>query len=153
MRVYLVQHGEAKPKEVDPSRPLTDKGREEVDRVAAFIAKAGVRVKKILHSGKLRAVQTAEILAEHLKPEEGVEGAEGLDPLADPSPWVERLRELGEDVLVVGHLPHLSKLTSLLLTGRDELEPFRFRMGGVVCLEKGEDGKWRLIWAVTPEIV
>ena len=26
MRIYLVQHAEAKPKEEDPERPLTEKG-------------------------------------------------------------------------------------------------------------------------------
>ena len=36
MNVYLVQHGEAKPKDVDPSRSLTERGREETERVAAI---------------------------------------------------------------------------------------------------------------------
>ncbi len=38
MRVYLVQHGKAKPAEEDPSRDLTGEGYEEVKRVADFLA-------------------------------------------------------------------------------------------------------------------
>lgn len=151
MKLYLVQHAEAKSEEEDPKRPLTDKGREEARRVAALLARAGVRVDRIVHSGKLRAQQTAEIFAEALKPPRDVERAEALEPLADPRVWVEKLAEVDEDVMIVGHLPHLSKLAGLLLTGSEGAEPVKFRKGGAVCLERGEGGKWSLLWAVWPE--
>ena len=63
MKLYLVQHGEAKSKDEDEKRPLTDQGRQGVERVAAFLKGAGVETKRVIHSGKLRAEQTAEILA------------------------------------------------------------------------------------------
>lgn len=151
MKLYLVQHGEAVPESQDPSRPLTERGRREASMVAAAAARAGVKVARILHSGKLRAAQTAEVFAEHLKPERGVGRAEGLDPLADPAPWADRLSREGEDLMIVGHLPHLSKLASLLLTGSEEQEPVKFRMAGLLCLER-EDGKWRVAWYLTPEL-
>lgn len=68
MFVYLGQHGEAEREEVDPARPLTEKGRNDVRKVALFTAGAHVRVERIFHSGKLRARQTAEILGGVLKP-------------------------------------------------------------------------------------
>ncbi|MEB2836918.1 MAG: histidine phosphatase family protein [Desulfurococcales archaeon] len=86
VRVCLVQHGQALSEDVDPRRPLSPEGRGEVERVASFLAFAGVRVLRILHSTKLRARETAEILARHLRPEGGVEEAGGLEPRADPSP-------------------------------------------------------------------
>ncbi len=52
MMLYLMQHGKAKPKEVDPERSLSDEGVEEVERVAAFLEKAGIKVAEIFHSGK-----------------------------------------------------------------------------------------------------
>ena len=58
MRLYLVQHGEAKSKAEDPSRPLTERGREDVARVAAFAAGAGLQVGQIRHCGKRRAGET-----------------------------------------------------------------------------------------------
>lgn len=71
MRFYLVQHAEAKREEEDPSRPLTDRGRKESIKVASYAARIGVRIEKIIHSGKLRALQTAEIMTEHLNPPGG----------------------------------------------------------------------------------
>ncbi|RLE52318.1 MAG: phosphohistidine phosphatase SixA [Candidatus Methanomethylicota archaeon] len=153
LKLYLVQHGEAKREEEDPSRPLTDRGWEEAKRVAGFLAKAGVRVDKVFHSGKLRALQTAQVFADALKPSKGVEQADALDPLADPRVWADRLRGFREDLMLVGHLPHLSKLASLLLAGREDLEVVKFRMAGVVCLERDEVGKWSLLWAIRPELL
>ena len=63
MKLYLVQHGEACAKDVDPDRPLTDAGKADVERLAAFLGQVGIRVDRVIHSGKLRAVQTAERLA------------------------------------------------------------------------------------------
>ena len=151
MKLYLVQHGEAKREEEDPARPLTDRGREEAEKIASHIAKTGVQVERIIHSGKLRAKQTAEIMAKHLKPPKGVDQADNLDPLADPKIWAERLKDISEDIMLVGHLPHLSKLASLLLTGNADLEPIKFRMAGIICLERDEKGKWSLLWALRPE--
>jgi len=65
-RLHLVRYGEAKSKEQDPERGLSEAGRTNVSRMANWVAAAGLRVDEICHSGKLRAQQTAEIFAEHL---------------------------------------------------------------------------------------
>ncbi len=153
MKLYLVQHGEAKSREEDPSRPLTDKGKSEVEKVAKYAARIGLKVNRIFHSGKLRALQTAEILAKYLKPTHGIEKADSLDPLANPKIWADRLKEIDENLMLVGHLPHLSKLASLLLTGNADIEPIKFRMGGIVCLERINRENWKLIWIITPELI
>ncbi len=151
MRLYLVQHGKAKSKEEDPERSLTDEGAAEVLKIGKFLKKAGVDVVRILHSGKRRAQQTAEIIGEQLGVE--VEETDGLEPLADISTWAERVTELGENIMLVGHLPHLSKLANYLLSGNPDLDALTFRFGGVVCLERDEKGKWRVLWMLRPEIV
>lgn len=153
MRLYLVQHGEAKREEEDPSRPLSGKGLKDVRKMADCASKRlGVKVARIFHSGKLRAKQTAEELARKLEPDGGVEEVDGLGPLADPKIWAEKLKGMDEDVMLVGHLPHLSKLSSLLLFGDETKEAIRFEMAGVVCLERDERGRWAVRWMVTPEI-
>ncbi|MES9849230.1 MAG: histidine phosphatase family protein, partial [Candidatus Thiodiazotropha sp.] len=68
MKLYLVQHGEACKKEVDPDRPLTDRGREDIDRLATFLKQAGIRPDRVVHSGKLRAMQTAGRLTDAIAP-------------------------------------------------------------------------------------
>ncbi|MET1159633.1 MAG: phosphohistidine phosphatase SixA [Thermoprotei archaeon] len=150
--VCLVQHGEALPEEVDPNRPLSERGRRETEKIARFLASIGFKPDKIIHSTKLRARQTAEILAQYLKPDKGAEEVEGLEPKADPRIWAEKLDNTGENTIVVGHLPHLSRLASLLLTGSEEKEIIRFRYSGIYCLEKTENN-WRIIWALTPDII
>ena len=152
MHVYLVQHGLAKSKDEDPERPLTAAGREEAERVARAAAAAGVEPARILHSGKTRAEQTAEIFAAHLKPAHGVEAAEGLDPGDEPRPIHERLVQDDDSLLLVGHLPHLSRLAGLLLADDPEREVVVFRNAGVACCERRQGG-FVLRWILTPELV
>lgn len=152
MKLYLVQHGIAKTKVEDPDRSLTDEGKEQTRKVARFIAPT-VAVSRILHSGKTRAWQTAQIFAEYLHQGKSVETAKGLDPLDDPQIQAARLEEEGGNLMLVGHLPHLSLLASLLLCGDPEREIIRFRNSGVVCLERDDGGEWSLQWLVIPEAI
>ena len=64
-----------------------------------------------------------------------------------------RLAETTEDIMLVGHLPHLSKLSSLLLTGNEDLEIIEFIMAGIVCLERDKSGRWTVRWMITPETI
>lgn len=153
MQVYLVQHGEAKSKEEDPGRPLSDRGRKDVSRVAGFVSdNMGLSAFSIRHSGKPRARQTAEILKDMLAPGAEVSEADGLAPLDDPGIWADRLRAGGGDVMLVGHLPHMAKLASLLLCGNTESGAVEFRMGGIACIGMEED-RWSLRWMVAPDML
>jgi len=151
MELYLVQHGEAKSEALDPARPLTDHGREEVERVARRAAALRLQVTEIRHSDKLRARQTAEILAEQLSPSAGVREMEGLAPGDDPGRARAEIESACEPLMLVGHLPHLSRLASLLLVGDPTKEIVRFRNAAIVSLVKAERG-WLLQWILTPEL-
>ena len=154
MNLYLVQHGEAVSKEEDPSRPLLEKGREDIRKVADFVAEhMKIQVASILHSGKARAQQTAQILAEHLNPLEGIMMTEGLEPLAEPSIWIERLAKTDEDSMLVGHLPHLCKLSAYLLCQDEEKKVIHFQRGGIVCLGREESGAWSIKWMIIPDFL
>jgi phosphohistidine phosphatase len=54
--------------------------------------------------------------------------------------------------MLVGHLPHLSRLASWLLIGDPGKEILRFRNGGIVCLARA-GGRWLLQWILAPELV
>ena len=151
MRLYLVQHGEARSEAEDPTRPLMEKGRTEVRRVAAAAQNLAVSPVKILHSGKLRAQQTAELFAEALHPSKGIEAASGLSPNDPVQPWAEWLSQQEEDLMLVGHLPHLDRLTSLMLCHNEQAGVIRFRYGAVVCLER-EGAHWAVQWILTPDM-
>jgi len=149
MRIYLVQHGLAMDEQQDPDRPLSGQGLEDVTRVAGFLSLfEKPKPSHIFHSGKKRAQQTAEMIAEawHIK---NVAEAEDLSPNANPEVWEAKLHAMHEDVLLVGHLPHLPKLASLLICGDLEVQPIRFRNGGVLCLEKDVSG-YKVLWQINP---
>jgi phosphohistidine phosphatase len=151
MRLFLVQHGEAKSEEDDPERPLTDRGAADVGDVARSGSVEGhVGVGRIFHSGKTRARQTAEIWGEVLGVP--VEEAAGLAPRDDPATWAGRLAGIDEDLMLVGHLPHLARLAGLLLAGDPDRSVVAFRQGGVVGLEEGTSG-WSVWFVLPPEAV
>ncbi len=150
VNLYLVQHGEAKPKEEDPERGLTDKGRRDVEGVAALLADIGAKPHRIYHSGKKRALETAGILSDRLTPEGGVSQADGLAPLDDPAVWARRLDNEQQDIMLVGHMPHVARLASLLLCGDPEKGLVSFTQGAVLSLKRVE-GRWTVEWMVTPD--
>jgi phosphohistidine phosphatase len=152
MDVYLMQHGEARPESEDPQRPLTDRGRQEVERVARHAGSLGLGIALVQHSGKLRARQTAEIVASHLAPPPRVEELPGLGPNDDPEAAARAIQDAAETRLLVGHLPHLAKLASWLLIGDPDRTIVAFRMGGLVGLRRGTEG-WRLRFALVPELL
>jgi phosphohistidine phosphatase len=152
MFLYLLQHADAKTQEEDPSRPLSEKGLQDIKRVSSYVSNLNIMVYKIFHSNKLRAKQTAEVLSENIKPAKGFSEVEGLAPLDNPNIWAERLKDLPDNVVLVGHLPHLGKLASLLICGNADKNVVGFKMGGIVCLKKDDVGKWSFEWMLTPEI-
>ncbi len=151
MRLYLIQHGEAKQETEDPKRSLTEKGVEEVKRVAKMARLLKIQASKIYHSGKLRADQTAKIFSEELNLPSS--SAEGLNPLDDVRPWAERILREKDDIMIVGHLPFLDKLTSLLLCGNENVRLVLFRYGAIVCLEQRDEKDWAIKWIITPEMI
>jgi phosphohistidine phosphatase len=153
MYLYLVQHGEARREDEDPNRGLTEKGTKDVHQVAQFLQNKRLPVYEVLHSNKTRAMQTARIFADHLKPAQGVSEADNLTPLDDPKLWAGRIAGMNEDIMLVGHLPYMAKLTGLLLCGDQEKTVVDFKMGGIVCLKRFDDGRWALEWMIVPEVL
>ena len=153
MKLYLMQHGRPVAKEDNPDRPLSDQGEKDVEKVADFLNKHGVRVEEAFHSGKTRARQTAEIMLSKLNPGLAVGQRDGLSPLDDVKDIANHIKVAKKDLLIVGHLPHLGKLASLLITGSESVPVVSFQQGGMVCLEKDAEGLWSVVWMLVPEIL
>jgi len=150
MLVYLVRHGEAVSEREDPSRPLSRKGETDIREMADLLTRYFTWMPGyIYHSSKSRAIQTASILREALPHVLAAEEAEGLLPMDDPGVWAQRLETMDLDTLLVGHLPHLTRLASLLLVRDSGIQILDFAPGAVVCLEK--TGGWRVKWMISPD--
>jgi phosphohistidine phosphatase len=154
MKLYLVRHGEAKSRGEDPKRPLTEHGRKDVTKVAAFARRAGVEVAQIRHSGKLRAAETADILAEHLEPADGVVVMPALDPDEEVHAMAALLEGEAEPLMLVGHLPFLERLAALLIVGDASRTVVVLPMAGMVCLDQLPTTRtWSVRWDVTPDLL
>ena len=151
MRLYLIQHGEARSELEDPERSLTARGEEETRKISDAIKKMRIRPGKICHSGKKRAEHTAGIIAAAL--DLPAQTGKGLNPNDDIRPWVERISTEMEDLMIVGHLPFLEQLASFLVCGDEGARAVLFRYSAVVCIEKREAGRWAVNWILKPEMI
>lgn len=143
--LYLVHHGDAVGPDVDPMRPLSDRGRREVETLARQAAEGGAKPAVIWHSGKLRARQTAEAFWRYCNPLATFSAMHGLQP-TDPASWIAGTVASEErHVMLVGHFPHLPRLLALLLTGDPDTGPADFPLHGIVALESNA-GKWVEKW-------
>ncbi len=151
MKLFLVHHGEAAAPEVDPRRPLSERGRQAVERAAAEASARGAKPEVVWHSGKLRARQTAEAFWRACNALAEFSATRDLQP-DDPPEWMrDRLRadrELDRDTLIAGHFPHLPRLLVLLESTGDA----DFPLHGVVALETSDGGAtWRELWRIDPK--
>jgi phosphohistidine phosphatase len=153
MKLYLVQHGKAVAKDLDPGRPLSKAGEQDVTGIAARLGSAGIQVARIWHSGKLRAARTAEILARALLKGGRIETIKGIGPNDPVAEFASDVDVWDEDTLVVGHLPFMSRLVSLLMLGDAGTELVQFTPGSVVCLERLDADHWVIAWMLGPDLV
>ncbi len=155
MQIYLVQHGESQPEEIDPERRLTENGARAVQRVADFLrTSGGLHVDAIWHSGKARAQQTAELLGPATRAGEGaLMQHDGLAPKDAVEPIKRELEQGNSNVMIVGHLPFLGRLAALLLTGNSDNEVVAFQLGCVVSLNRDDAGRWKLEWMIVPKLL
>jgi len=152
MKLYLVQHAKAAYKEVDPQRALTEEGIREIKKVVAFIKPLTLSVDCLWHSGKKRAQQTAELLAGVITINKEHTAHDGLAPKDDVKAIENQIMLIKQDIMIVGHLPFLSKLVSLLLTGSESSDTVTFRNAGILCMNY-TDNKWYIDWIVAPQIL
>lgn len=156
-RLYILQHGGAVSKDEDPDRPLSAEGRLDIQRLARQVDGGGlggdVDIRRILHSGKLRAEQTALIIAGSLESTVNPELCSSLKPNDNADEFIEGqglIQNMAAgNILIVSHMPFVSKLCSTLLTGSAEVE-FDFTPGTLVCLFY-EYEEWSMECMIRPE--
>lgn len=142
MYVFLVRHGDALTADEDSERPLSEEGREEINSLVTKLSDLPLSVEEIYHSPKMRAVQTAQILAEGLFPGVDPLESDGLLPNDDIDDWAKRLSTHEHNVMLVGHLPFMGLMTHKLLQS-EQVSEITFVTGTVIWLERLEE-EWKL---------
>ena len=153
MKLYLVQHAKAASKEADPQRSLTEEGLRDIRKVAEFIKPLNLSVDYLWHSGKTRAQQTAEVLVEAVDIKKEMSAHEGLAPNDDVKIIKDEILSANQDVMIVGHMPFVSRLASFLLTASESSGTVAFRQGGIVCLNYSDENQWQLNWMIIPDLL
>ncbi len=152
MALFLVQHGKHRPASEDPDKGLSVEGRNATERMATVAVGYGVQASKILHSGKKRARQTAEIIASIMNPEKGLAAVDGMNPMDDVRAFEGRL-DLDSNVMLVGHLPFLERLIGLLVCDDPDRTVFKLQNSGILCLDRVADIDHAVIgWALMPTV-
>jgi phosphohistidine phosphatase len=108
----------------DIQRPLNKRGKHDAPRVGELIKEAGIVPDAILCSPAVRAMKTAEAVADTCGFEGEIEIREDFYP-GSPDDYIEALNDLTDGyirVMVVGHNPGLEELLGDL-TGESELLP------------------------------
>ena len=152
MAFYIVQHGQSLTKDLDPEKGLSPSGFETVEKIARVALHNGVVVTRIQHSGKRRARQTAEILDAILKPAHGLQEVTGINALDDVEAFASQV-DCSTNTMLVGHLPFLERLTSFLITGKQDPIVFKLQNGGILCLDQIDNSDPPAIkWALMPRV-
>jgi len=152
VKVYLVRHGKSVAPALDSSQPLSEDGREEIRHMARTLANMNLKVGTVLHSGKLRAKETALEIAGAIQPPGGVKKAKGLAPNDDPAETIERIETAGEDLMIVSHLPFLDNLLEALVKPAPGEELPSFDSGALVGVEKTDD-QWQIFRQLGPRMI
>jgi len=150
MAIFLVQHGISLPKDQDPEKGLSEKGRADTIKIAEVANTYKIPVSEIVHSGKKRAEQTAVIFNEILTAKVTCERIDKIKPLDDVKVFGDGIDPLS-NVMVVGHLPFMERLVSYLTVSSEDLRIVKFQNSGIVCLDY-EDGSWFIKWTLNPNI-
>jgi phosphohistidine phosphatase len=116
VRIYILRHGEAARADGADEQALTARGREQVAAVGSVLQQLP-QPQLIVHSPKLRACQTASIVAGFLPTVPLQESAE-LVPESSPARVEGLLHGLSvECVLLVSHLPLVANLVGWFRNG------------------------------------
>jgi phosphohistidine phosphatase len=149
--IYLIRHADAVSDEVDPERPLSDRGRAQVVALCTILrARSAFRPAEIWHSPLARSRETAELLARGLGLSAPLVLKAGLMPDDDPGKIAGALAADERDVAVVGHEPHLGILAALMAEGPGRTGMFYpFSKAAVLALSR-KGKRWIAEWLARP---
>jgi phosphohistidine phosphatase len=157
MRLYIVRHGEAEIATAagdDAARHLTERGKRRLAEAASGMQNLGLALDAILTSPLARAVETAQIISAAYKHHPRPRMVTALAGGATPSQAIAALAPFDhhESVMIVGHEPQLTAITSMLLTGAADRIRLQLKKGGCIALQfagSTVQGQAELIWMMT----
>lgn len=146
MKLYLMRHGQAQSKDIDPEQGLSEKGKTEVLQLARKLKARGIHIDRIVHSNKTRARQTAELVQGVVADNAQCNESDDIKPNDDPEKLKKQITDWTVDTLVVSHLPFIPALIDKLSPSNNKVS---FETGTMACLEKN-GMTWKVLWVENP---
>ncbi|EKD91676.1 MAG: phosphohistidine phosphatase SixA [uncultured bacterium] len=152
MKLYVMRHGIAASADMNSKRPLTEAGRQGVEKIARYLINSDTTITQIIQSGILRAEETSKIIATELRIPKTISSPELLGDQGSIDAILELLPNWKEDTLLIGHLPLLFQLINRLVIGNMYREPIvDFSPGTIVCLDSFSPKRWMIEWMLSPD--
>ena len=154
MLLHLLRHADAGDPDAwegpDAARPLSDKGRKQSDRLGAYLARIDFAGGPFITSPKVRAAETAKLVADHVKGEivENDRLASGLD-LASVEAILDDAGDPDRAVLV-GHDPDFTDLLAELCAA-PSLEMKKGAFARIEIERPLRAGAGTLRWLIPPD--
>lgn len=149
-KILLMRHAEAVSAAVHPDRPLSEHGRHQAAKMAAWMQAIRIPVKIILHSSVHRSEETAQIVGKKL----GITPT--LLPALNPDESIlslaQYIGECASQTLLVGHLPNLDLLSNLLLTYDEGCSTLSFLPAAIAAYALSEN-KCIMDWYLSPDLI
>lgn len=152
MDLYLVRHGESLSPTIDQEQSLSEKGKEEVQKMGMFLKTHPISIDLIVHSSKKRAEETAQLLILGMKKNIALVKKEGLNPNDPVAPIIDWINHENKEIMIVSHLPFLTKLASKLLVDEEKRPLISFGPSSV-CFLSNREGFWQLYWCLSASMI
>lgn len=157
MELYLLRHADAGDPAAwdgpDDRRPLSDRGEKQAERLGRFLGGIGFEADAIITSPKVRAAQTARIVAEHLG-DVPIDDDERLAGELDIATLEAVLRDAGDPQrsMIVGHDPDFTELVATLC-GAARVSMRKGALARIDAPRPLEPGGGTLRWLVPPDLL
>jgi phosphohistidine phosphatase len=154
MKLYFFRHGHAEeadgPDFDDFARRLTDKGIERTEAAARALVKLGVKPALMYSSPRVRARQTADILAKGIGMNVAVREEVGFGFTIEHIPALLADAGADDEIMFVGHEPDLSITVSKLVGGGEVV----MKKGGMARVDLFATTPLRgaLVWVIPPKV-
>lgn len=148
-RIYIARHAHSVDGSPDETRPLSNKGFKQMGRLCKPLRRNQlIQVDEIWQSGLLRATETAQCLCDGLELNLPIKTVKDLRPYDHPKTIVDAIEKTEKSLLIVGHEPNLSALSSLLIAGDTESQKIVFNKASILCLTRLRVGKQSTPWEI-----
>lgn len=160
MTLYILRHADAQDHFNDQERPLSKKGIKQIENLCKFLSpKIFDGVQYIFHSPLVRAQETAELFKLNLSLKAPLKKIAGLEPWAEVEDIASFLAGQQEDLMIVGHNPHLEHLIAYLTSGHAMVAGPVMKKSSLACLEQIKPssdeipaGLWSIHWLLSPKL-